>query len=175
LLLQENNVILPLVNWQNEPAKTAAANLTPAPTSTSSVLTTSPAVTTSPVVSPSVPYNALKNISGEKAASIRSRLDILAKKLLPTASEFNSYEIVNEKPEKNNILLAGKPLKDRNFEAIINYLSNAQTTITNLSTYLKNNIDLQLTDELQNAMASSNNQWIVSRFHSDGSTGFYFI
>jgi hypothetical protein len=96
-------------------------------------------------------YQALKGIPGSKAESIRSELDALDR-LLPERYPFSLYEFASPtEVRKDSTVVRGAVVKREGFQAVTDFLGNAQTTIETLQGYLK---DDQLKKEYQSAWAA---------------------
>ncbi len=77
-------------------------------------------------------YQALKGIPGEEAARVRTRLDTLDQ-LLPKNYPFSLYiSISPTEIQKVPEVVAGSKVKGKDFQALLDYLGNAQSTVETL-------------------------------------------
>lgn len=77
-------------------------------------------------------YQALKGIPGEEAARVRTRLDTL-EQLLPQNYPFSLYlSISPTEIQKDPEVVAGSNVKGKGFQAVLDYLGNAQSTVETL-------------------------------------------
>ena len=96
-------------------------------------------------------YQALKRIPGEKARSIRSKLDAL-EQLLPKSYPFSLYIFKSPTEiQKDSKIVAGARIEGMGFQAVLDYLGNANTTVETLERHLQSKTDAQLAQNLQSA------------------------
>jgi hypothetical protein len=96
-------------------------------------------------------YQALKEIPGEEANSIRTKLDTL-QQLLPKTYPFSLFTFQTPTEiRKDPKIVAGAIIDGVGFQAVLNYLGNTNTTVDTLERYLQNKTDLQLAQNLKSA------------------------
>lgn len=84
-------------------------------------------------------YNALKNISGSAADSIRAKLDDLHR-VLPATYSFSLYSAKSPKQvEKDTKVIDGAAVSAKDFQSVLDYAGNAISTVEVLDAFIKNN------------------------------------
>jgi hypothetical protein len=96
-------------------------------------------------------YQALKNIHSEEAQNILTKLDALEQQLpLPKSYQYSLYTLNSQKlPQKDSKIIAGAKVEGKGFDAVLDYLGNAESTVEVLEGDLKSKADPQLSQDLQ--------------------------
>lgn len=94
-------------------------------------------------------YQALKTMGGDQANQIRTKLDALAQ-LLPEYYPFTLYTNKSASEiQKNSMVVSGTRINGNNFQAVLNFLSNADHTVKTLEDYPQTKTDPGLSENLR--------------------------
>lgn len=96
-------------------------------------------------------YRALKMIPGEQAERIREKLDAL-NRLLPSVYPFSLYTLTYpERIQKSPTIVAGARIERNGFQAVLDYLGYAESTVETLEGDPQTKSDPQLAQDLRAA------------------------
>ena len=94
-------------------------------------------------------YQALKNIPGEEANRVRTRLDTL-EQLLPKKYPFSLYTLKSPTEiQKHSKIVAGAEIEKKGFQGLLDYLGHAESTVETLEGHPQSVTDFQLAQNLQ--------------------------